>query len=113
MVGATPQVDYKQASAELFALPILDLVWRAQTVHRQHFNSGELQLSTLCNIKTGGCPENCGYCAQSAHWKEVGLEREPLMSVEEVTKRCTAAREKGADRFCIAAAWRSPPRKRI
>ena len=91
----------------LFALPFNDLLFRAQQVHRQHFDPNEVQVSTLLSIKTGACPEDCGYCSQSAH-HDTGLERERLLPIEEVVAAAKAAREKGATRFCMGAAWRNP-----
>ncbi|ODS24280.1 biotin synthase BioB [Candidatus Endobugula sertula] len=91
----------------LFTLPFNDLVFRAQTVHRQHFNPNQVQVSTLCSIKTGACPEDCKYCPQSARY-DTGLEREKLMAVERVIEEAKAAKVSGATRFCMGAAWRSP-----
>lgn len=94
----------------LFALPFNDLVFRAQTVHRDHFDPNEVQVSTLLSIKTGGCSEDCGYCSQSAH-HETPVEREPLMALSEVISAATRAKESGATRFCMGAAWRGPKQK--
>ncbi len=91
----------------LFALPFPELIFRAQSVHRQHFDATEVQISTLLSIKTGGCPEDCGYCPQSMH-HETGVKAEKLMSVEAVLAEARAAKEAGASRFCMGAAWRSP-----
>ena len=91
----------------LFALPFMDLVFRAQQVHREHFDPSEIQLSTLLSIKTGGCAEDCGYCSQSAHF-DTGLKAEKLMPVDEVLEAARAAKAQGASRFCMGAAWRSP-----
>ncbi len=91
----------------LLDLPFNDLLFQAQTVHRQHFNPNEVQVSTLCSIKTGACPEDCAYCPQSARY-DTGLEREKLMAVEQVLAEARAARDSGASRFCMGAAWRSP-----
>ena len=91
----------------LFALPFMDLLYRAQQVHREHFDPNTVQLSTLLSIKTGGCAEDCGYCAQSAHF-ETGVEAAKLMPLDEVLEAARAARAKGATRFCMGAAWRSP-----
>lgn len=95
---------------ELFEMPFNDLVFRAQSVHRTHFDPNAVQISTLLNIKTGGCSENCGYCSQSAHF-DTGLERESLLAFDEVIAAAKAAKEKGASRFCMGAAWRSPKAK--
>ncbi len=91
----------------LFALPFPDLMFHAQSVHRRHFDPAEVQVSTLLSIKTGGCPEDCAYCPQSVRY-DTGLEREALLALEEVVERATAAREAGATRFCMGAAYRSP-----
>ena len=91
----------------LFALPFNDLVYRAQQVHRQHFDPNEVQVSTLLSIKTGGCPEDCGYCPQSVH-HHADVEPESLMAVDSVVEAARAAREAGASRFCMGAAWRNP-----
>ena len=87
--------------------PFLDLLHRAQTVHRQHWPAGEIELATLLSVKTGGCPENCGYCPQSADF-ETGVKAEKLMSVEQVAQAAQAAKNAGATRFCMGAAWREP-----
>ena len=94
----------------LFALPFNDLLFQAQTVHRRHFNPNEVQVSTLCSIKTGACPEDCAYCPQSARY-DTGLEREKLMAIEKVIDEARAAKATGATRFCMGAAWRSPKSK--
>lgn len=94
----------------LFDMPFLDLLFRAQQVHREHFKAGEIQRSTLLSIKTGGCSEDCGYCSQSARY-DTGLEREQLMAVEEVLEHARAAKAKGSSRFCMGAAWRGPKEK--
>lgn len=94
----------------LFALPFADLLYQAHSVHRENFNPNEVQVSTLLSIKTGACPEDCGYCSQSGHHK-TGLQKEKLMSVEEVTKVAQTAKDNGATRFCMGAAWRSPREK--
>jgi biotin synthase len=91
----------------LFALPFADLLFHAQSVHRRHFDPNEVQVSTLLSIKTGACPEDCAYCPQSVR-HDTGLEREELMAVDEVLARARAAREAGATRFCMGAAYRSP-----
>jgi biotin synthase len=91
----------------LFALPFPDLIFRAQTIHRQFFAPTEVQISTLLSIKTGGCSEDCGYCPQSAH-HDAGVKAEKLMSVETVLAEARAAKEGGASRFCMGAAWRNP-----
>ncbi len=85
--------------------PFLDLLYEAQTVHRQNFRAGEVQKSTLLSIKTGACPEDCAYCPQSARYK-TGLEREALMTVEDVLSKAQEAKGQGSSRFCMGAAWR-------
>ena len=91
----------------LFALPFSDLMYRAQTVHRSQFDPNVVQLSTLLSIKTGGCPEDCGYCPQSAHHPSA-VENEPMLQVADVVAAAEAAKATGATRFCMGAAWRSP-----
>ncbi len=91
----------------LMALPFPELLYRAQTVHRAAFDPTEVQISTLLSIKTGGCPEDCGYCSQSLH-HDSGLAAGKLMQVEAVLAQARAAREAGAERFCMGAAWRGP-----
>jgi biotin synthase len=93
--------------AELFDLPFHELMWRAQGVHRANHPAGEVQLCTLLSIKTGGCPEDCGYCSQSAH-AESGLKAEKLMNVDAVLAAAAEAKEAGSQRFCMGAAWREP-----
>ena len=95
---------------ELFDLPFNDLIFKAQTIHRQHFDPNEVQVSTLLSIKTGACPEDCKYCPQSGHYN-TGLEKERLMQVEKVLEKARAAKATGATRFCMGAAWRSPQEK--
>ncbi len=94
----------------LFALPFNDLLYRAQQVHRAHFDANAVQRSTLLSVKTGGCSEDCGYCSQSAR-HQTGVARESLMEVEEVVAAARAAKDKGASRFCMGAAWRGPKQK--
>src|SRR5215203_560227 len=96
-----------EAVLALFALPLNDLLYRAQTVHRAHFDPNAVQLSTLLSIKTGGCPEDCGYCPQAARY-HTGLEAEPLLGLDAVVASAREARERGATRFCMGAAWRGP-----
>ena len=94
----------------LFNQPFLDLLFKAQKIHRDNFPANQVQMSTLLSIKTGACPEDCTYCPQSAHYK-TGLKKEKLMPLEDVVGEAKAAKEKGASRFCMGAAWRSPPKK--
>jgi biotin synthase len=91
----------------LFDLPFPDLMFRAQSVHRRHFDPAEVQISTLLSIKTGGCPEDCAYCPQSARY-HTGVEAEKLMALDTVLAAARAAKSAGASRFCMGAAWRSP-----
>jgi biotin synthase len=91
----------------LFALPFPELVFQAAAVHRQHFNPAEVQLSTLLSVKTGGCPEDCAYCPQSRRYS-TGVEDEEVLSLDTVLESARRARENGATRFCMGAAWRGP-----
>lgn len=112
-MGTTETIrnDWTRAEiAALFDLPFNDLMFQAQMTHRQHFNPNEVQISTLCSIKTGACPEDCKYCPQSARY-DTGLEKERLMKVEAVLEEARAAKASGATRFCMGAAWRSPKKK--
>ena len=97
----------REAVLELLELPFADLLYRAQTVHRQHFDANAVQLSQLLSIKTGGCAEDCGYCPQAARY-HAGVEATPLMPLDTVVAAAQAARAAGATRFCMGAAWRSP-----
>ena len=100
--------DWTRAEiAALFALPIPELMFRAQAAHRLFFDPTEIQIATLLSIKTGGCPEDCAYCPQSAQY-DTGLKASKLMAVEAVLDEARAAKAAGADRFCMGAAWRSP-----
>ena len=99
---------WTQAEAwALYSSPFNDLLFRAQTVHRRYFDPNKVQLSRLLSIKTGGCPEDCGYCSQSVH-HETGLAASKLMEVEQVVTEARKARDRGATRYCMGAAWRSP-----
>jgi len=91
----------------LYELPFADLLYRAQTVHRQHFDPSALQLSTLLSVKTGGCPEDCAYCPQSRRYA-TGVEDDALLELDEVVQHAKAAKANGATRFCMGAAWRGP-----
>ena len=93
--------------AALFDLPFTELVFRAAEVHRAHHRAGEIQLCTLLSIKTGGCPEDCGYCSQSVH-ADSGVEATKLMDVQAVLQSAAQARDHGSQRFCMGAAWRNP-----
>jgi biotin synthase len=92
---------------QTFNLPFADLLYEAQTVHRQNFKPNEVQVSTLLSIKTGSCPENCSYCPQSAHFN-TGLKKEKLMQLENVIAAAKRAKQAGSTRFCMGAAWRGP-----
>ena len=103
--------DWTRAEiADLFDLPFTDLVFRAAEVHRANHPAGEVQLCTLLSIKTGGCPEDCGYCSQSAH-AHTGLKAEKLMDADAVIAAAREAKAHGSQRFCMGAAWRSPKEK--
>jgi biotin synthase len=94
----------------LYQLPLMDLIFRAQQVHRENFDANEIQRSTLLSVKTGGCSEDCGYCSQSKRHK-TDTESEALMAIEDVLAAARTAKEKGASRFCMGAAWRGPKDK--
>ena len=100
--------DWTRAESEaLFALPFNDLLYRAHGLHRRYFDANEVQLSTLLNVKDGGCPEDCKYCAQSARY-ETGFKAKKLMGLADVVAKATDAKAAGAQRFCMGAAWRAP-----
>ena len=111
---ASPQQESwtRQQVVELFELPFNDLLFQAMTVHRQNHDPNAVQLSTLLSIKTGACPEDCAYCPQSARYK-TGLKTEKLLPLEQIVAAATTAKENGASRFCMGAAWRSPKDKDI
>ena len=96
-----------EAAWSLYRLPFNDLLFKAQSIHRQHFDPNRVQLSKLLNIKTGGCAEDCGYCSQSSH-HSTGLAASKLMEVEKVVAEARKAKEGGATRYCMGAAWRNP-----
>ncbi|MCV6613889.1 MAG: biotin synthase BioB [Cellvibrionaceae bacterium] len=103
--------DWSRAEIDdLYRLPFNELMFQAQCVHRQHFDPNQVQVSILCSIKTGACPEDCAYCPQSARY-DTGLEKERLMQLEKVLAEARDAKAKGATRFCMGAAWRSPKKK--
>ena len=103
-----PRHDWTREEVRaLFALPFPELIFQAAMVHRQHFDPTEVQISTLLSIKTGGCPEDCAYCPQSAKF-DTGVKAEKLMEVEAVLAEARAAKAGGATRFCMGAAWRAP-----
>lgn len=91
----------------LLTMPFNDLIFQAQTVHRQHFDANQVQVSTLLSIKTGACPEDCKYCPQSGHY-DTGLDKEKLLEVQKVLEEAKAAKEIGSTRFCMGAAWKHP-----
>jgi len=104
-------MSYRVTDVEaLFALPFNDLLFKAHTVHRQHFDPNAVQVSTLLSIKTGGCSEDCGYCSQSARY-HTGVGNDGLMPLDEVLTSARAAKARGATRFCMGAAWRGPKDK--
>ncbi|MEO7386100.1 MAG: biotin synthase, partial [Gammaproteobacteria bacterium] len=103
-----PRTDWTLAEVgALFRLPLHELLFQAHTVHRAHFDPAEVQISTLMSIKTGGCPEDCGYCPQSVHFN-TGLTPEALVPLAAVVEAARAARNRGATRFCMGAAYRNP-----
>ncbi|RWL95905.1 biotin synthase BioB, partial [Mesorhizobium sp.] len=104
--GASPQWT-REAAQAIYDLPFNDLLFRAQTIHRQNFDPNRVQLSRLLSIKTGGCPEDCGYCSQSSHHQS-GLKASKLMEVQRVIAEARKARDAGATRYCMGAAWRGP-----
>jgi biotin synthase len=104
---AASPVWTREAAWSLYQSPFNDLLFKAQTIHRQHFDANRVQLSKLLNIKTGGCPEDCGYCSQSSH-HSTGLAASRLMEVEKVVAEARNAKAGGATRYCMGAAWRNP-----
>ena len=102
----------KQEISALFELPFSDLLFQAQSIHRQHFEPNQVQISTLLSIKTGACPEDCGYCSQSAR-NNAEVERERLLPLDEVITQAKLAKANGASRFCMGAAWRNPTDKNL
>lgn len=102
----------RQYIASLFEMPFMDLLLQAQSVHRQHFAANEVQVSTLLSIKTGNCPEDCGYCSQSGHHRDkTGLEAEKLLKIDKVIAAAKQAKASGSSRFCMGAAWKHPSAK--
>src|SRR5437868_4554886 len=96
-----------EALRAVYDLPLPELIFRAAEVHRRHHDCRDIQRCALLSIKTGGCPEDCGYCSQSSRYS-TGVPATPLLSVDEVTERARHARQLGATRFCMGAAWRAP-----
>ena len=100
--------DWARSEVEaLFDLPFTELLHRAGSAHRQHFDPAEVQVSTLLSVKTGGCPEDCGYCPQAQRY-HTGVDATKLMACDDVLAKARAAKAAGASRFCMGAAWRSP-----
>jgi biotin synthase len=100
--------DWDRTEVEaLYVLPFADLMFRAQSIHRTNFDANHVETASLLSIKTGGCPEDCGYCSQSAHY-DTGLKATRLMAPADVVDTARRARDAGASRFCMAAAWRNP-----
>lgn len=91
----------------LFDMPFMDLVFKAAQIHRENFDANAIQLSTLLSIKTGGCPEDCEYCPQSAHY-DTRLEKQTMLDIDTIVAKARIAKERGASRFCMGAAWRGP-----
>lgn len=107
-MSAAIRHDWSQQEInELFALPFNDLLFKAQSIHRQHFDANAVQVSTLLSIKTGACPEDCAYCPQSARY-DTNLEQQRLMEVQQVLEKAKQAKQAGSTRFCMGAAWRNP-----
>ena len=102
----------KQEIAALFELPFNDLLFQAHSLHRETFDPNQVQVSTLLSIKTGACPEDCGYCSQSAR-NDAAVERERLLPLDEVIEKASLAKHNGASRFCMGAAWRNPTDKNL
>jgi len=109
-LGSVRQDWTSEEVQALFDLPFNDLMFKAQTVHRENFDPSEVQVSTLLSIKTGACPEDCKYCPQSGHYN-TGLEKERLLQVDKVLEKAKQAKEKGSSRFCMGAAWKHPSDK--
>ena len=108
-IAAKPELSVDAIEA-LLNLPFSDLIFRAQSVHRENFDPNKVQLSTLLSIKTGGCPEDCGYCPQASRY-HTGVDNQALLPLDEVLKAARTAKENGATRFCMGAAWRGPKQK--
>ena len=105
--SSTPRQWRLDEVLALYDMPLMDLIWRAQGVHREHFDPNAVQRSALLSVKTGGCSEDCSYCSQSARY-DTDTERERLMPLNEVIAAAQAAKDKGASRFCMGAAWKGP-----
>jgi len=110
--ATSPSKHSREQIAQLFDLPLMDLLLQAQTIHRQHFEANEVQISTLLSIKTGNCPEDCGYCAQSGHHRDkTKLQAEKRIDVDKVIAAAKRAKSSGSSRFCMGAAWKHPSAK--
>ena len=108
MSAFQPRYDWQRSEAEeIYGLPFSDLIFRAQIIHRENFDPNHVETASLLSIKTGGCPEDCGYCSQSAHY-ETGIKATRLMDQAAVIETAKRAKQAGASRFCMAAAWRNP-----
>jgi len=108
MAAFQPRYNWQRAEAEeIYGLPFSDLIFRAQIIHRENFDPNHVETASLLSIKTGGCPEDCGYCSQSAHY-ETGIKATRLMEQTAVIETAKRAKQAGASRFCMAAAWRNP-----
>ena len=113
LAAATPRHDWTRDEVRaLFDLPFPELMFRAQSVHRQNFDPTEVQISTLLSVKTGGCPEDCAYCPQSARY-DTGVDAGKLMALDAVLAEARAAKAAGASRFCMGAAWREPKERDV
>lgn len=99
----------KQHIAGIYSTPLLQLLSQAHNVHAENFPVGAVEICKLCSIKTGTCPEDCGYCSQSVHHKDAKIKNEPLMDIENILENAKKAKAEGAKRFCMGAAWRTPP----
>jgi biotin synthase len=109
--GAALRHDWTRSEIKaLFELPFMDLVFKAQSMHRQYFDPNQIQMSTLLSIKTGACPEDCKYCPQSGHYN-TGLKKEKLLALETILEEARLAKASGASRFCMGAAWKNPSKK--
>lgn len=110
--ATSPSKHSREQIAQLFDLPLMDLLLQAQTIHRQNFEANEVQISTLLSIKTGNCPEDCGYCAQSGHHRDkTKLQAEKRIDVDKVIAAAKHAKASGSSRFCMGAAWKHPSAK--
>lgn len=111
-MNSSPVKHSREQIADLFDLPLMDLLLQAQTIHRQNFTANEVQISTLLSIKTGNCPEDCGYCSQSGHHRDTTkLQAEKRLEVDKVIAAAKRAKASGSSRFCMGAAWKHPSAK--